>query len=768
MPIIKMPDGTNVIFPDEMSGEEIKGIILKKFPDLNKKRNSEINISDEQKAQIASNNLRYEQKQTKNGKFVNNPAIRAVASAAQGISNATFNPAGYVARGLGVDTKPIKPRNAMERAIEKIGEYGFDSAALAATGGKAKELGLLGSGTSKSSKIAQAVLAPSVGSAMLASGGGGALEGILEPEGFLNTMATNIAGGAMATGGAGLLKSGANAVKSGTDSIYNYGKRKVGENAIKKQLSSGGGFKDVSLGKLDYDKVSELNRLRNSGLPRFQENSSLVVPKNVMEKLHTKRVQGEGYNPQEVVDTIRDAFFSKKGMVGYGDYPHIQSVINANTKPASVGFVSVNPSNNGTVAKTVFRENTSRALKRLEPERRGAQNLSSSQVLTSEGKAAGARLSDLQSSSYNNVANNSQTVNNQMGLYNALHDNNHVRALKMGIKVDDGVAKRVFNERQEIANALNNEANEALYKALPHDFDTKKALASQSSAYQDVIKQQGKEKIFFGSDNKVKNPTVFQKETAQAVLKQADKLTNYPRGTVAHTNKIKQALNAIEQKALTRQASLAEIEQIRALQNQVNGTLRNNSTIKLRDERFAKVLNADKAYERGKTYNPNQLKNEVPWKNTLERNAFAKGFMEKVLVEAKDDEHVAAAILKNSKVFKELLTDTKYKRLMEMANDIDLRATRLVSLGNRSAQKIDAASPLNGGFFGREQIESKGAALGATMDYIATKINKKGITNRSRDILNNLGLDYAPGGGYNAINPLIVYITNALQDKNNK
>ena len=112
----------------------------------------------------------------------------------QGISNASLNPAGYAARKIGIDTKPLQAENATERALEKAGEYGFDAAVMALGGNKLKAAGLLGKGQGLASKAAQAVLAPGKG-AVTAAASGGALEGSADPESTAGKIAANVVGG---------------------------------------------------------------------------------------------------------------------------------------------------------------------------------------------------------------------------------------------------------------------------------------------------------------------------------------------------------------------------------------------------------------------------------------------------------------------------------------------------------------------------------------------------------------------------------------------
>lgn len=196
MPIVKVPDGRLVRFPDEMANEQIKDIIRSKFPGAYASEDRAeaplLQLSDEQKSVIAARKKAYEDKQSSH--WTQNPLVRAAAAFGQGISNASLNPAGYDARKIGIDTKPLQAENATERALEKAGEYGFDAAVMALGGNKLKAAGLLGKGQGLASKAAQAVLAPGKG-AVTAAASGGALEGAADPESTAGKIAANVVGG---------------------------------------------------------------------------------------------------------------------------------------------------------------------------------------------------------------------------------------------------------------------------------------------------------------------------------------------------------------------------------------------------------------------------------------------------------------------------------------------------------------------------------------------------------------------------------------------
>ena len=192
MPIVRVPDGRLVNFPDDMPNQEIKGIIQKKFP------NAFLTpLSEEQKAKPKENPQ----------EWVNHPLVRGGASLLQGIANAGFNPAGYIAKSAGVDIEPLsnEEMTPTERALAKGGQYGFDAAALATTGGLAKGAGYLGSGAGAISKVAQSILAPNVLNAAAMGSAGGVAEGLANPKTEAGKMLANLAGSMIAGAGTGYL-----------------------------------------------------------------------------------------------------------------------------------------------------------------------------------------------------------------------------------------------------------------------------------------------------------------------------------------------------------------------------------------------------------------------------------------------------------------------------------------------------------------------------------------------------------------------------------
>lgn len=182
-------------------------------------------ITPEIRAQVDANNQAYAQRQEENRPWVDkNPIGRTGVALAQGISNSFLNPAGYIARAFGMDTKPFKPENAVERGIELAGEYGYDAGGLGKIGSLAKGAGYLGKGKGVASKVAQTVLAPESTAQALATfispaAGGGLVEGIADPRNPFERTVANVVGSMIPAGIGGAVARTTTPVRGGLKNI---------------------------------------------------------------------------------------------------------------------------------------------------------------------------------------------------------------------------------------------------------------------------------------------------------------------------------------------------------------------------------------------------------------------------------------------------------------------------------------------------------------------------------------------------------------------
>lgn len=191
-------------------------------------------MTDEQRAQAQQKAKEYREKvkpttfSDKVSEFlVTNPVARQVGFGLQGISNASFNPAGYVARAAGIDTKPLEAQTAGERATELAGQYGFDAAAIVPT------LGLAASAAPAVAPYVAPLVEGGVPLALTGSTGSALATGIINPESTVGRMATDILGGGLS---AGLTRPKFTAPKQDVKTVKELTKS-IGEDALNRDIA---------------------------------------------------------------------------------------------------------------------------------------------------------------------------------------------------------------------------------------------------------------------------------------------------------------------------------------------------------------------------------------------------------------------------------------------------------------------------------------------------------------------------------------------------
>ena len=188
-------------------------------------------MTDEQKAQAREMAKQMRPEKTLGDKvsefLVTNPIARQVGFVLQGIANAGLNPAGYVARAAGIDTKPLEAQTAGERATELAGQYGFDAAAIVPT------LGLAASSAPAIAPYVAPLVEGGVPLALTGSTGSALLTGMIDPENPYARMATDILGGGL---GAGLTRPKFTAPKQDVKTVKELTKS-IGEDALNRDIA---------------------------------------------------------------------------------------------------------------------------------------------------------------------------------------------------------------------------------------------------------------------------------------------------------------------------------------------------------------------------------------------------------------------------------------------------------------------------------------------------------------------------------------------------
>jgi hypothetical protein len=138
MPIVRMPDGRKVRFPDDMPREQIKSIVAQKYPDAyNGSAKKGLQLTDEQKAKIKEERDNYNKKGTERGlKFIADALMgfgEGVESGFNRLNNAaTLGGYDWVDRNY-LDNTVGKKQQALRNLAEAEGAGGALTAANLAT-----------------------------------------------------------------------------------------------------------------------------------------------------------------------------------------------------------------------------------------------------------------------------------------------------------------------------------------------------------------------------------------------------------------------------------------------------------------------------------------------------------------------------------------------------------------------------------------------------------------------------------------------------------
>ena len=320
--------------------------------------------------QVLARKRAYEDKYSNNALERLRPAVLAL----QGVHESNLNPIGFMDRGInyirgrGFETSerlsPIVPETAGERAVNLGANFAMGVPVGRATMGGLAGLKAIANGTSKTSKIAKALLTPRTMSTELAGAtGAGAFTGVVNPESTMGKIATGLVGG---IGGAGL-KSG---IKSGVKStmasplgqkagnVFNNFQVNQGAKKLQNMLEHGDGFMDVNFGRISPSRLDEVNSFRNLENVTKIKNGRVVIPKDRVQHLYEERILRNRYSPQEVLDVLKSAIHGKESVVSQGNLPQYQGILNIGENRTNAAIIGRHRDTGQTMVKTGYKKDT--------------------------------------------------------------------------------------------------------------------------------------------------------------------------------------------------------------------------------------------------------------------------------------------------------------------------------------------------------------------------------------------------------------------------
>ena len=718
------------------------------WAEYKRRQQPKLNLSDEQKAQIEANNKAYEEKYAE--PFIESDIVRKPAALAQGISNASLNPFGYLARSAGIDTKPLEAKDAAERALEKGGEYGYDAAALATIGNIAKGAGYLGKGNTVASKVAQEVLAPEVLMATSAGVGGGLVEGITNPSTAFGSAVANIIGASVPASVGGALEKQIYNVKGGLENILSNNK---GVQAVSRGIATDEAIANrvkeeapVAMNNLNERMREALNRLTGRKLNIDRAN---ISQKERYDNFIGRNADMELYSPKTAKQQAEDNFnrwFKGSQVVDENGQPlklyHGTSSKFDKFKKGNIFFV-----NNKGIAEQYGSEDAVEAyLNMKNPYVIDAYGQSFDEIYNAAGRKKAYK--DLTETDYKKLADTffdgdikeakewyPQNEQGEVNLARAYGDKARSTnewadwAKKQGY---DGVIIKDVNDTPDISNTR--ATDYIVFEPNQIKSVNNSGAWSNSASLSDVGWKPKTSLDFY-----TQGLNAFQKDALNQALSKGAYMSTNAKGSLGATHRGQEVLNdmidaSYDTSIIGQKKPTTETRQLMQVKERLNQILE-PSGIKPYDAGLSKAKALEDAYEKGYKFKPSETKFEaLGLEKARDKRAFLQGRIASILDNVKDDKNIAKAIQADENTLRKLMPEGKYKQLLKDANNISTEYERVRSLANQAESKLVKKTPL-----GRpmsEKAETRGAIIGSILDRALSAINRRGDIRKASQYLN--------------------------------
>ncbi len=429
MTIVRMPNGKKVRFPDEMPREEIRGFILKKFPDAFSNNVPDLKpLTSEQRDEARKLAGRLRPKKTYSDYLWNNIADIGFG-AKKALTGATLGASDWLGRKLGFDVSD--DTYLSQRDDEGLG-------GVARTAGFASELGgnMLGAGGQIVKGLGKLGLKGGL-LASLAGGAEGAAYGTTSSDN-LSELPWNAIGGGLEGVAGGVLGHGVATLGKGLlRPLSNRLNQYIGKRKLTKQLERGNNFEDINLGNVDDDLVNQVNKIRNAENVSPVDSSKVTIPADRIEHINQGRIIDNGYTPRETAGAIDNALFGRNLHVKNGNLPQYQ-IIYDSSNPANTAIIGKHKDTGDIFVKTALKDsNLGKKNKTLDGRTFPSYTVDS--TVTGNSRVPSpqhVRFSDFQDLNASNITQNIENVNPafKRSFVEALADENKRRVMKNAVQ----------------------------------------------------------------------------------------------------------------------------------------------------------------------------------------------------------------------------------------------------------------------------------------------------------------------------------------------
>jgi hypothetical protein len=129
-----------------------------------------------------------------------------------------------------------------------------------------------------------------------------------------------------------------------------------GKRGLLSQFKKGYDFNDVNLGRVSPVKLEKLNKIRNELEQSPIGSDRVTIPADRVEHIYKRRILGDGYSPEEAVETIYKALFGKNTKIHPDKkYNTLQHFVDSSSKPSNKAIIGKIRGGDNIFVKTGFK-----------------------------------------------------------------------------------------------------------------------------------------------------------------------------------------------------------------------------------------------------------------------------------------------------------------------------------------------------------------------------------------------------------------------------
>ena len=132
-----------------------------------------------------------------------------------------------------------------------------------------------------------------------------------------------------------------------------------GTKNLEKQLERGNNFNDIYMGRIDRDKLNQINDIRQNVNEPLISSPQVKIHKNDVQHIWNRRINDGGSTPKDVANSLKQSVFSKDSQVFPGNVSRNQLMIKTGNKHPYMSIVSKDEAFDGVAIRSTMKKDLS-------------------------------------------------------------------------------------------------------------------------------------------------------------------------------------------------------------------------------------------------------------------------------------------------------------------------------------------------------------------------------------------------------------------------